>query len=128
MTSLAQQMANVAVEAQRSQEDLKLEQERIYAQKERERGAESAEKSFSGYLENIKLLAEQGKRQIKLGVQSWSRTPDLTLYQQAYAEKLSELMIAEGFKVTTYSDCDEPVGSDPVCWHTVYHYGLIVSW
>lgn len=121
-------MAEVALEATRVAEEKKQEQERIEAQKERDRGTESAEKSVNGYLKNIKELAEKGKRQIKLGVQSWSRTPDLTLYQQAYATRLAELMTAHGFNVEIYSDCDEPVGSDPVCWHTAYHYGLVVSW
>jgi hypothetical protein len=128
MTNLAQQMAEVAAEAQRTEAEKKIEQERSEVQKARDRGIESAVKSFNSHLENIKKTAEKGKREIRFGVQSWSRSYELTTEERAYADKLSELMIAEGFKVTTYSDCDEPVGSDPVCWHTVYHYGLIVSW
>lgn len=121
-------MAAVADEANRTQEELKLQRERAEIQSERERGISRAESSFNSHLEHIKKAAIQGKREIKFGVQSWSRSYELTVQERAYADRLSELMMAEGFKVTTYSDCDEPVGSDPVCFHTVYHYGLVVSW
>jgi hypothetical protein len=131
MTSLAQQMASTAESAQdvlKEQARLEAEKQKAKAQEWYEAGIKQADTEFPEIIATIKDLSQKGKRQHSISIQSMDDSYGLGEYQSGRDKRLKELLTENGFKYTTYEFEQEPVGSDPISWNTLYYYGLDISW
>jgi hypothetical protein len=131
MATVAQQMASTAKSAQEAlQDQARLEAEKKAADQKKwfKQGVAEANKEFPAILEEIKALSQRGLRKHDISIQSMSTTYSLSPYKSGYDEQIKKLLTENGFEYTTYSFDQEPVGSDPISWDTLYYYGLNVSW
>jgi hypothetical protein len=131
MTNLAQQMASTAASAQ----DVLKKQARLEAEKKRAQqeqwhldGIAYADKKFPSILTEIKDLSKKGVRKHRISIQSMDDEYSLSSFQEGYNQRLKELLTENGFKFEPYQFDQEPVGSDPISWNTLYYYGLDISW
>lgn len=118
-TKLAKAAAAQALEAKRikEQEDAVLE---TIAMQQR------ALDVFPEVKGKIKEAAKEGKTKIWFSLASW-RT-EFTSADNKYADALTALLKAENFTVHSDTTSLEPVGSDPLFYHTVYNLYLVISW
>jgi hypothetical protein len=131
MTSLAQQMAATAESAQDVAKELaRLEAEKQKAQAQQwfDMGVKQADTEFPDIVAKIKELSQKGVRKHSVSIQSMDDEYSLGEYQLGRDKRLKELLTENGFKYTTYRFDQEPVGSDPISWNTLYYYGLDITW
>lgn len=122
------QNAQSAQELARAQAQLEAERQKAKDQEWYQAGIASADAEFPEIIATIKDLSLKGKRTHSISIQSMDDTYSLGEYQSGRDKRLKELLTENGFKYTTYEFDQEPVGSDPISWHTLYYYGLDISW
>jgi DNA-binding protein H-NS len=131
MTNLAQLMAETALTAQEdAKEKARQEAERRKAAEEQwyQDGIKAANTDFPKILEEIKEHSLKGRRNHYISIQSMASSYSLNPMDRGYKVRMVELLTENGFKFSETSSSEEPSGSDPISWHTLYYHGLEVSW
>jgi hypothetical protein len=129
--SLAVQMANytefMKIENEKKKiEKEKREQEQInLAVKRWEEDTKDA--TYPEVLRLIEKTASKGERELVYSCSWRAGRPD-ELYGITIRKTLSELLIANGFKVIDKTTAGNRTGSDPMYDHTVYNIGIVINW
>lgn len=128
MTKLAKQLAERAEQVKHNVEAERIRAEQLATKTEYERGEKSANNYFSELIEKIEQATEKGERCYYDSVQQWSNNYRLTHSQHGYIDRMVKLLTDEGFKVEVDHSKMDPVGSDPMFFHTVYDCDLVITW
>lgn len=106
-----------AAREQEQSADVKLQQE----MRERAKGL------FAEARREIRKAAKEGQTEASVTVMQWDREshPSWCRYLSQYTKELLE---NEGLRVEVTSSREDPFGSDPMFYHTVYSVYLQINW
>ena len=129
--NFAEQVRQAIAIAQEATEKKRLEELEIKKQehnKENIKGIEIACKDFKEIKAKILEDAKSGKTFYLISIYEWNDSYSCTPYEIGYVDTMKGLLLQDGFKVEDRYSKNEPCGSDPLFYNTVYSYYLMVTW
>jgi peptide methionine sulfoxide reductase MsrB len=129
-TSAADKLRRETERAQaRAAAAARAEERRVVAETRKMTAAQKAKarKNLPEIIAKANEAAKAGKRLydhsiIYAGEEPWPA------WARLYSEELIKLLTAKSLTAKRYEHREDPFGSDPMYFHTVYYSGVIVSW